>query len=677
MSVAVAPPSLPALLAASGVAAASPILLILDGSPAALAALATAQVAGTVAPGGAPGTLVLLTALGALSVKAPATLPAGTRVVLQAIPGRPDAALVLAINDVPTAPRTTAPAPNAAPPALTTADIPPIVFELGTAVTATILGGADIPPPDGHPGTSAPEADAPDPATPSPVAGRPAEDATRVAASPLASPELSISRSAATPFPPQTTAKSDLAAIFVPSRGTAMTPPDPARPPAPVIPALPSDAARVAAPGTTITVRILAVQSVPVPGSTAVPALSGIVEAGPQGRSGTLVGTPAGLLRIIVAAEPGTDQRGAPPLLPGSRVALRLLAGSPAAALLTVLASEMPPQPTAPAASPADLPGAVTPAPPADDAAQPAAAEPVTYRVLLGEPAIPDPAETQATPRPVIGTVLTAPSTPGVGPTLIATPFGTLAVSERLALPPGTLLLLAPDDVPAVDAPPLGLPGRIDRSWSTLATALGALGEAAPELAAHLRADLSPLSGERLAANLMFLVASLRGGTGRNWPGDTVENALTLGGHGELKLRLGEEFGEIRAIADNPATNPWQVFLLPLIDGTAMRPLRLYLKRRGERARRDASDEHTRFILEFELTRLGTMQLDGFVRPRRFDLVLRSHAALATTLRNEVERIFRARLAAAGIAGTIDFATAARFDVAPLDKLRGGIGLAV
>jgi len=71
------------------------------------------------------------------------------------------------------------------------------------------------------------------------------------------------------------------------------------------------------------------------------------------------------------------------------------------------------------------------------------------------------------------------------------------------------------------------------------------------------------------------------------------------------------------------------------------------------------------------------LQLDGFVRPQRFDLVLRSHAALAPPLRSEVARIFHERVDAAGIAGTIDFATAVRFDVAPLDKLRVKVGLAV
>ena len=85
--------------------------------------------------------------------------------------------------------------------------------------------------------------------------------------------------------------------------------------------------------------------------------------------------------------------------------------------------------------------------------------------------------------------------------TLIATPLGTLAVTKPLALPAGTLLLLVPpDDAPGLAMPPLGRPGRLDKGWPALEATLATLGQAAPELSAHLRTDFSAQSGERLAA---------------------------------------------------------------------------------------------------------------------------------------------------------------------------------
>ena len=115
-----------------------------------------------------------------------------------------------------------------------------------------------------------------------------------------------------------------------------------------------------------------------------------------------------------------------------------------------------------------------------------------------------------------------------------------------------------------------------------------------------------------------------------------------------------------------------------MLDGPAVRPVRLYLKRRSDGdGRRSDSEDKARFILEFEMSRFGTMQLDGFIRQRRFDLALRSRAPLAPALRAEVRRIFHDRIAAAGFTGEIDFATVAHFDVAPLDALRQHVGLAV
>lgn len=659
----------------SGAPAASPVVVVLDGAAEALAALAAAaQIAGTVAPAGNPGELVLLTALGALSLKAPPLLPASTRLVIQAIPGRPDAAIVLAIDGVPTTARpiALAPATGALP-----APLPATVLELGTTVTATILAATDSPPADLPAVDAPPETAAANPASTSPAAPGLARPAAPTALATVAMP----------PPPPATGAKPDIAGIVIasgePTSGTMTASSDPAPSAAEALPATSRNAV-ARAPGTIVTLRILAVQPGAEAGSPTVPALRGIVQASPQRQAGTppgmLVDTPAGVLRVFATPE-AIDGRSPPlKLPPGTPVALRLLAGSPPTALLTVPAPDAPAEPAAWAAPPTDAQGVATPAPQAATG-KPAPPDPVSYRVLLSEPDIPEPAgsrpgEAPVTTRPVIGTVLSGHS--AAGATLIATPFGTLAVNEPLPLPAGTLLLLAPqDDTPAANALPPEPSARFDRSWSALEATLATLGQAAPELAAHLRADLSPQSGERLAAGLMILVAALRDGTTRNWAGDAVAHALGAAGRDDLKLRLGEEFAALRGIADNPATNPWQVFLLPLVDGAAIRPIRLYLKRRGERGRRDASDDNARFILEFELTRLGTMQLDGFVRPRRFDLVLRSHAALAAPLRGAVERIFYDRVAAAGLAGTIDFATAARFDIAPLERLSAKVGLAV
>jgi len=258
-------------------------------------------------------------------------------------------------------------------------------------------------------------------------------------------------------------------------------------------------------------------------------------------------------------------------------------------------------------------------------------------------------------------------------------PLDVLGRVSRSALTSDLPAAARTQGLPATFVPPGNAqPARGEKAWPALRAALATLDHAAPSLATQLRADFASSGGETLAAALLYLVASLRGGSDAAWPGAAIERALLDAGRADLAKHLGDELGAARNLAETPATAPWQVFILPLVDGAQVRPIRLYLKRRGEDGRGGkGGDENARFVLEFELKRFGTMQLDGFVRPRRFDLALRSHAPLADSLRQEVAHIFHDRLAAAGLTGEIDFATVAQFPVAPLDALRRPVGMAV
>jgi len=724
---------MPLLPALASPAASDPTVIVLDGPPDILAALAaSSQIAGTVTQEDGQGALVLLTALGALSIKTAVALAIGSRIVVQPLSDRPGAVLVLGVNDVATSSRAAqaAPLPSAPP---SPAAPPPALLDLGTTITATVLAavpGAEPPPQVNAPSSpQAPATTGLQMATSRPGALPPVFAPTPTAATPLSAagtPEppapatgtsqAQVRTQAQTLLPAPALTGSQMPSIpgvaAAPLAETAVTArsPVPASPSGEALAPLPilGGTSRTLPPGTTVTVRILAVQPATAPGVASAPALTGTVIAAPAGEKALLVDTPAGIVRLFATTPPAAIKPAALPLPTGTSVALRLTE-EPAGGILTVLRPQVPAVPNAaptvlesatpaaqrqaakvivstnvaPATAQATEITGTAKATSSPSAEPSSAAAPVTYRVVFADasrptPAPGAPADPRVLPQPVIGTVLRNRVATAATATLIATPLGTLAVSKPLALPAGTLLLLVPpDDLPGLAMSAPGRPGRLDKGWPALEATLAALAQAAPELSAQLRTDFSAQSGERLAAGLMFLVAALQAGPSRAWPGDAVEHALATAGRSDLKLRLGEEFAEIRAIADNPATGAWQVFLLPLIEGAAVRPVRLYLKRRGERKRRAASEDAARFVLEFELTRLGMLQLDGFVRPQRFDLVLRSHAALDPPLRAGVERIFYERVGAAGLAGTIDFATAARFDIAPLDKLRGAVGLAV
>ncbi|HUC68782.1 MAG TPA: hypothetical protein VMA53_25420 [Stellaceae bacterium] len=254
------------------------------------------------------------------------------------------------------------------------------------------------------------------------------------------------------------------------------------------------------------------------------------------------------------------------------------------------------------------------------------------------------------------------------GETVVETPIGTLALERRLALPPGSLVSLQQLAATPPDEPS-DLPLAQRTTWPALEETLATLERALPDLAAQLRTTLAPASGEELAGTLLFLMSALNAGT---WPGPRILDALDAFGRRDLRLKLDSDVSELRQL-DSSQSGDWHVYALPLIDGAAVRPVRLYFRRRS--AGSPASDQGTRFVLEVEMSRMGALQLDGLVRPQRFDLVLRSHRPIAAELRQEIAEVFHGAVAAAGLGGDITFATASRFAVAPLESLAAHIGV--
>lgn len=267
-------------------------------------------------------------------------------------------------------------------------------------------------------------------------------------------------------------------------------------------------------------------------------------------------------------------------------------------------------------------------------------------------------------PDALAGTVVAASG----GETLVETPLGTLALQQRLALPPGTpiffeqLAATPPDE-------PTDVPLAQRTSWPALDETLATLDRVLPDLAARLRTDLAPASGQQLAGTLLFLMSALNNGT---WPGGQVAAALDNAGRRDLRLKLDGDVAQLNQLAA-PQSGDWRVYVLPLLLGVMVQPVRLYFRRRSGTP--SSGDQDTRFVLEVDLSNLGALQLDGLVRAQRFDVVLRSHRPIGPELRQEITEIFRNATTAAGLAGDITFTTASRFAVAPLEALRAHVGV--
>src|SRR3546814_49900 len=112
--------------------------------------------------------------------------------------------------------------------------------------------------------------------------------------------------------------------------------------------------------------------------------------------------------------------------------------------------------------------------------------------------------------------------------------------------------------------------------------------------------------------------------------------------------------GRARSI-ETPA-GEWRFVNLPPWSEEGLRELRCFFRHQQSGGGHGGDgDKATRFVLELELQRHGELQLDGLVRGRFFDLMLRSRRPLSAVVRGDLMALFEEANAIGGYSGRLAF----------------------
>jgi hypothetical protein len=268
------------------------------------------------------------------------------------------------------------------------------------------------------------------------------------------------------------------------------------------------------------------------------------------------------------------------------------------------------------------------------------------------------------------------------GHAVIDTPAGALMMQERTRLPVGAQVALVLEPIvaaPAAPLPPITSPQQallyLSNRWPALDDLIAVLrgaplgtpsdGETPPPPGV-------PQTGPKLAAGLAAAISVFRSGE--------VERLLSplLAGRKipiekeEMVKRLKEEFTQLSDLAkDRPAVD-WRALFLPVYDPrVGLTQINLYYRHNtGEGSEKDKKDQGTRFLVDVNFAALGAFQLDGLIRGKRFDLMIRSRSRLSRNQRQDIIEIFENALEVGGATGALEFRTVEVFPVSPLDELR-------
>jgi len=433
--------------------------------------------------------------------------------------------------------------------------------------------------------------------------------------------------------------------------------------------------------------------------------------AAPQTTTLTVNGT--------LVAQPQQTSADAPPPLPtGTQLTLKVtgLTAAPASIPDEILNSSpqetaVPQAPTAPAnpafystyARAAGTPTPIPPTPPAP--VVPVVTTDATQEIPTTANTAPLPqATTSAIPPSGQSVTATVVSNESSRETILQTPIGIIRLQPGTVLPAGSTVkleitsTLPPLETNATEATsgasaPLT---ELAQQWTSLQQIVTLLAGRAGTSGFNVIQDTMPwvmpppglamppaAATQNIPTGLMLFMAALRGGDFRNWLGEANSKWLQDQGHDALIAKATSEFTLLARQFSEPQPGHWQALFFPIAVGGEVQQARIFVKRDRKQGnnQQGKKNDDTRFVVEVDLTQLGEMQMDGFVRRRdrevHFDLVIRSLIPLAKEIQQDILTIYNGTGELTGYKGSLSFQTVRDFPVNPMEEIAPHSGTVV
>ncbi len=209
---------------------------------------------------------------------------------------------------------------------------------------------------------------------------------------------------------------------------------------------------------------------------------------------------------------------------------------------------------------------------------------------------------------------------------------------------------------------------------------------------AYLQPHIVPRIGATLANEMLFFLNALTNFNpstlkqnnlqktdAQKLLGDVLHQQLQSLEGGDSKLNnLNNEIGSLKKTFeqslqnlknDDPKKENWQSMLIPIYDGTQLRPIQLFMKKK-QVSNKDVTQITNHFMLELELDNIGLMQLDGLVQQQKvnannasspktaninFNMIIRTQQPWEDAIKADIINIFTSAQQITGTKGTLQF----------------------
>jgi hypothetical protein len=239
-------------------------------------------------------------------------------------------------------------------------------------------------------------------------------------------------------------------------------------------------------------------------------------------------------------------------------------------------------------------------------------------------------------------------------PQLISSPVTVTADHAAMAPMPTSTITAPASALPPAwrSLLPLMQPASL---WPVMDEMFQTFYQATPQAAQILgRTIPSPANGAHFGPAVMLFAAALKSGELQTWLGEKKLEMIQKLGKDSLLSRLSGETSSLSGGNDAPATE-WKSFPIPLLWQNEISKILFHVRKEPSENEQENAEGGTRFVMDLSLTRMGDVQLDGLVRGKRLDLVVRTELPVSSLMQEAMATAYASALDGTDIYGEIGF----------------------
>lgn len=169
----------------------------------------------------------------------------------------------------------------------------------------------------------------------------------------------------------------------------------------------------------------------------------------------------------------------------------------------------------------------------------------------------------------------------------------------------------------------------------------------------------SPAQPHTMPALSLFFLSLMRSGDTDGWVANEAVSLLRQMGKTDTLRAATSDLAVAARLENMQLPQDWRMTMLPLLWENQIHKAPLYYKHLPDDNEQDGADakkrRRLRFLFDLNMSRMGGVQVDGFMQSERLDIVLRTKSPLSRPMQTQMKRIYAGAMEKSRLTGDLSF----------------------